>query len=62
VPILARGEDVNPSSVMGLLQSLGSAAVPGFQKPEGIIVWHSAARQMYKMTFEQDGGKWKVEL
>lgn len=32
----------------------GSAAAPGFMKPEGIIVWHAAARQLFKVTLEKD--------
>lgn len=58
VPVLARGEDVDDDKVMKDLYYAGSVLVPGFTPPEGIVVWHSASRQMYKRTFEQDGGKW----
>jgi RNA ligase len=58
VPILARGEAVNDDDVMQLLHDKGSVLVPGYGRPEGIVVWHSASRQLYKRTFEQDGGKW----
>jgi hypothetical protein len=58
VPILARGEAINDDDVMANLLANGSQMVPGFLNPEGIIVYHSASRQMYKRTFEQDGGKW----
>lgn len=58
VPILARGENIDDNTVMEALAANGSAAAPGFMDPEGIVVWHSASRQMYKRTFKQDGGKW----
>ncbi len=32
----------------------GSVAAPGFMKPEGIVIWHSAARVAFKKTFEHD--------
>lgn len=32
----------------------GSAAAPGFMKPEGIIVRHATARQLFKVTLEKD--------
>ena len=32
----------------------GSAAAPGFTKPEGIVVFHTASGGLYKVTFEQD--------
>lgn len=32
----------------------GSVAAPGFLKPEGVIVWHEAARTMFKVTLEKD--------
>lgn len=36
------------------LRTEGSVAAPGFMKPEGIIVWHDAARQLFKVTLEKD--------
>jgi hypothetical protein len=36
------------------LRKIGSHASPGFMKPEGIIVWHEAARQLFKVTLEKD--------
>lgn len=59
VPILARGEAVDPAGVLAGLVERGSAAAPGFMQPEGIVVFHSASRQLYKMTVEMDGGKWR---
>lgn len=37
-----------------LLREQGSYAAPGFTKPEGVIVYHTAARQMFKKTLEKD--------
>jgi hypothetical protein len=36
------------------LESGGSVAAPGFMKPEGVIIWHTAARQLFKITLEKD--------
>lgn len=36
------------------LEREGSVAAPGFMSPEGIIIWHTAARQLFKMTIEKD--------
>jgi hypothetical protein len=43
------------------LMGMGSEAVPGFMKPEGIIVFHSAAKQYFKMTDQGDKPKWQLE-
>lgn len=32
----------------------GSRAVPGYMKPEGVIVYHTAARMLFKKTLEKD--------
>lgn len=60
VPVPARGEDIDDEEIMEVLSREGSRMVPGFRDPEGIVVFHSASRQMYKRTFEQDGGKWRT--
>lgn len=39
---------------MELLAKSGSVAAPGFMKPEGIVIWHEASRQLYKKTLEKD--------
>ena len=39
---------------LSYLRKNGSAAAPGFMRPEGIIVWHEASRQMFKVTLEKD--------
>ena len=37
-----------------LLRTQGSYASPGFMKPEGVIVFHTAAQTMFKVTLEKD--------
>ena len=36
------------------LRTNGSVAVPGFMKPEGVVVFHEAAGQLFKVTLEHD--------
>jgi hypothetical protein len=36
------------------LEKDGSAAAPGFMKPEGIVIFHTAANMMFKKTIEKD--------
>jgi hypothetical protein len=41
----------------GVLKSLsviGSSAAPGFMRPEGIVVFHTASQTMFKKTIERD--------
>lgn len=56
VPVLYRGpfdqEKIN--FVLEILEKAGSVAAPGFMDPEGIIIWHEAARQMFKVTIKDD--------
>lgn len=59
VPVLARGEHVDPVEVLAGLRTTGSVAAPGFMNPEGVVVFHSASRQLYKLTLNDDGGKWR---
>lgn len=59
VPLLSRGENVSVDIALGTLKEHGSFIAPGFMNPEGIVVFHSASRQLYKMTFKEDGGKWR---
>lgn len=42
------------NAALELLKTEGSFASPGFMKPEGIIVWHTAARSMFKVTLDND--------
>lgn len=39
-----------------LLREGGSRAVPGFMKPEGVVVYHTKSRQYYKYTFDKNDG------
>ena len=36
------------------LANTGSLAAPGYDNPEGIIIYHTAANQMFKKTFKGD--------
>lgn len=40
------------------LKHHGSYLVPGFMNPEGVVIFHTASRQLYKATFDYDEGKW----
>jgi len=56
VPVLYRGKfttDAVDFWVNNLIEG-GSYAAPGFMKPEGVIIWHEAAQQMFKVTCEGD--------
>ena len=64
VPVLHEG----PFSVSAIqealydLQTLGSHAWPGFRNAEGVAVYHTASRQVFKVTLDnEDKGKWEVE-
>jgi len=59
VPVLARGpfDQGGIGVVASRLQEGGSIASPGFMQPEGIVVWHEAAQQAFKFTFDGDGHK-----
>lgn len=44
--------------VMASLEEEGSRAAPGFMKPEGVVIYHTASGTLFKKTFENDkGGK-----
>lgn len=56
VPVLFRGT-FNSIEVLDCINQLainGSFASPGFMKPEGVVVWHEAARVYFKKTIEGD--------
>lgn len=36
------------------LRAWGSKAAPGYDKPEGVIIWHEAGRHLYKVTLDKD--------
>jgi hypothetical protein len=57
VPILGWGEfdlQIVDACLHGLSMN-GSVAAYGFMKPEGIVVWHRAANQLFKQTLLNDG-------
>ena len=60
VPELARGIIISEVAERALLalRDNGSAAAPGFTKPEGVVVFHAAGNHLYKVTLEKDE-EWK---
>jgi len=56
VPVLYRGpfSESQINTTMGDLARSGSRAVPGFMQPEGIVIYHTAAKVLFKKTFEHD--------
>lgn len=60
VPEIYIGE-FNTEKINSLIEKLktsGSVAVPGYLSPEGLIVYHTASKQYFKVTCENDA-KWK---
>ena len=56
VPILYKG-DFTIDAIDKALENLrnnGSVAVPGYMNPEGVVVFHVASRNLYKVTLEKD--------
>jgi hypothetical protein len=57
VPIIETGDTPEEGAIgraLQILRSDGSVAAPGFMKPEGIIIYHAASRQLFKKTLERD--------
>jgi len=54
IPLLYKGSIDAVNQCLQGLRTLGSVAVPGFMNPEGIIVYHTAARSMFKVLLEND--------
>lgn len=56
VPVLYSGpySDEMIRECVRNLQECGSELVPGFRKPEGVVVYHVAARQTFKVLCESD--------
>ncbi len=56
VPELWRGEMdmLSVEAIMMTLAECGSAAAPGFMRPEGIIIYHAHGNLAFKKTFEKD--------
>ena len=58
VPILYRGT-FNSEAIEKVATALtisGSRVAPGFNKPEGIVVYHTKSKQLYKYTFDKNDG------
>jgi hypothetical protein len=56
VPILATSsfsQETIDAALVALKEN-GSAAAPGYMNPEGVVVYLSAARQMFKVTLKDD--------
>ena len=47
-----------PDEAMEDLATTGSQHVLGYSRPEGVVVYHTASRTLFKQTFEHDEGKW----
>lgn len=65
VPKLYDGgfETESINSTLERLRKVGSVAAPGFLKPEGIIIYHTAAGMYFKKTLENDESpKGKVDV
>lgn len=63
VPVLHEGhfDQWEVENALSKLRTEGSKASPGFMNPEGICVYHSASRQVFKVTLDnQDAGKWEL--
>ena len=56
VPVLYRGPNVEAEIDRWLsrLRDLGSLAAPGFMKPEGLVIFHTATGVLTKVTSEKD--------
>ena len=56
VPILSEGVGLHHvvEHALNRLRTEGSAASPGFMKPEGIVAFHTHSRTLFKVTLERD--------
>lgn len=54
VPSLAECAIGEVQQVVEALRNEGSVAVPGFPHPEGVIVYHTAASQVFKVLLDND--------
>lgn len=44
-------------AMLHLLQQEGSVAAPGYDKPEGVCVYHHASNEVFKVLIENDEGR-----
>jgi len=49
--------ELNPKFYLRQLEVFGSQAAPGFEKPEGIVIYHTQGHMLFKATLKDDGGK-----
>ena len=56
VPVLWGGkmDDLDAAKILDTLWESGSIAAPGFQDPEGIVIYHTAGNFGLKKTFKKD--------
>lgn len=56
VPVLYSGpfDSAAINAALTQLRTLGSVMVPGWMTPEGIVLYHVAAKQLFKATIEND--------
>lgn len=56
VPVIWQGsfDTQHVDYALHRLRHEGSFAAPGFKSPEGIIVYHCASRELFKVTLEKD--------
>lgn len=56
VPVLYEGLFTSNAVEMAIIQlrNAGSVAVPGWMKPEGVVIYHKAADTLFKVTLEKD--------
>lgn len=63
VPVLYSGtfSEQRITDALYDLQTFGSKAAPGFMNPEGICVYHTQTRNVFKVTLDNnDAGKWEA--
>ncbi len=56
VPVLFRGALETEAVLVSMheLRTVGSYAAPGFMRPEGVVVFHTASGYLFKATLEND--------
>lgn len=58
VPVLWEGPIFDSYAIhwtLDVLRSEGSVAAPRFMDPEGIVIFHTHSRQLFKVTLKNDG-------
>lgn len=64
VPVLYEGtfSEVEIRECLTSLVDYGSYAAPGFPNPEGVCIFHTQTRNVYKVTLDaNDAGKWEAQ-